>query len=117
MVIHHVRRSTAALMRRYARIAATRCLNDDEKRASELVKTFHASLPEVRWKLILPASLIAVFIVVQVILGTAAKIVTDALKLLGRGGPSADEVRALAESVIRSPVAVPTPGPLMGRLS
>lgn len=111
MVSQHVRRSTTALARRYARLAATRGLTDDEKRADELVKTFHASLPEVRWKLIIPALLIAVFVVTQVILGVVTDAVGgDAAELGASGQSDEDAVRMLTGSLIQSLSAVPTPG-------
>lgn len=67
MVTRHVQRSTAALTRRFARLAATRGLSDDEQRAQELVKTFRESLGEVHGKLIAAA-----FVVAAVVLTPAA---------------------------------------------
>ena len=110
IVTHHVRRSTAAISRRYGMLAATRGLTDEEKRASEPVNTFHASLPEVRWKLIIPAGLIAVFLTFRLLLEGIAGVISDAVRSLDSEGASADVVRALAEMLIRSGAAVPTPG-------
>jgi hypothetical protein len=112
MVTHHVRRSTAALARRYDRQAATRGLTDDEKHANELVKTFYASLPEPRWKLIIAAGLIAVFIVTRIITGPVSKAVTEALKFFG-GQINADAVKTDIDAVLRSGSAVPTAGSFM----
>jgi hypothetical protein len=67
MVTYHVQRSTAALARRYARIAATRGLTDEDKRASELVKSFRDSLPGIRWKIIVPAALIGALTAIDVL--------------------------------------------------
>jgi hypothetical protein len=111
MVTYHVRRSTAALVRRYARMAATRGLTDEEAQASKLVKTFHASLSDLRWKLIVPGGLIAVFIAIQIILPRVIKFVTGVVQGArhGQGGPNAEQVHALAESVIAG-WAEPTAG-------
>jgi RDD family len=113
MVTHHVRRSTAALVRRYDRMAATRGLTDDEKHANELVKTFNASLPEPRWKLIIAVGLIAVFIVTRIITGPVSTAVTNALKSIVNRQINADAVRTLNDAVFRSGSAVPTAGSFM----
>jgi hypothetical protein len=75
MVTYHVQRSTTALMRRYARIKATRGLTDEDERASGLVTTFRESLAPVRWTLILPALLIAALVTIQIVLGVVAWLV------------------------------------------
>ena len=74
------------------------------------MNTFHTSLPEVRWKLIIPAGLIAVFLTFRLLLEGITGVISDAVRSLDSEGASADVVRALAESVIRLGAAVPTPG-------
>jgi hypothetical protein len=109
----HVRRSTAAIVRRYDRIAATRGLTEEESEAQERVKTFHASLPEVRWKWIIPAGLIAIFVVTHLITGPVGAAASAALKAIHRTGISGDTVGALDKSVISALSSVPTTGSLM----
>ena len=66
MATYHVRRSTTALIRRYDRLAATRGLTDDEQQACGLVKSFRDSLVEIRWKLLVPAFLVAAVAALQI---------------------------------------------------
>jgi len=75
MVTHHVQRSTAVLARRYARIAATRGLTDEDERASALVRTFRESLTDVRWKIIVPGLLIAALAAIEVVLRGVASMI------------------------------------------
>lgn len=108
MVTYHIQRSTATLIRRYARIAATRGLTEEDERASGLVKDFRESLPEVRWKVIVPTVLIATFIAVQVVLGMVTRITTGLVKFLGSAEPSGKQVDRLAESLLRSLSVAPS---------
>ena len=113
-VVIHVRRSTEALGRRYDRIAATRALSDDESVARERVKTFHGSLPEVRWKWIVPAGLIAVFVVAHLITGVMVRATTMALRSIAARTPiDQGAVRSLTDGVLREMSSVPSPGSLM----
>ncbi len=107
IAVYHARRSTAELERRYARIAATRGLTDDEQRASQLVKSFHLSLSELRWKLIIAGGLIGVFVTVQVIVGGVSNLLTRAARTPGQD-PASERVRALAESLIRAGSGAPS---------
>jgi hypothetical protein len=68
MVLYHVQRSTAVLARRYARIAATRGLADEERRSAELVTSFRESLPGIRWRFIVPSAALAIIIAVRLFL-------------------------------------------------
>jgi hypothetical protein len=72
MTTHHVQRSTATLARRYARIAATRGLTDEDEQASELVARFRESLTEVRWRFIVPALVIAAVGALQIVARSVA---------------------------------------------
>ena len=109
----HVRRSTAEIVRRYDRIAATGGLTEEESKARERVKTFHASLCEVRWKWIIPAGLIAIFVVTRLIEGPVGAAASAALKSINRTGINGDTVGALDKSVISALSSVPTTGSLM----
>ena len=113
----HVRRSTAAIVRRYDRIAATRGLTEQENEARERVKTFNASLPEVRWKWIIPAGLIGIFVVTRLIkgpVGAAAVAVRHSVgSIFTTGVVNPDTVGALTRSVISAASSVPTTGSLM----
>jgi hypothetical protein len=109
MVTYHVQRSTATLVRRYARIAATRGLTEEDERASGLVKNFRESLPVVRWKVIVPSVLIATFVAVQVVVGMVTRITAGLVEFLGRSAePSGELVDRLAESLIRSLSVAPS---------
>jgi uncharacterized RDD family membrane protein YckC len=109
----HVRRSTAAIVRRYDRIAATRGLTEEESEARERVKTFNASLPEVGWKWIIPAGLIAIFVVTRLITGPVGAAANAALNSIYSTGITGDTVGALDKSVISALSSVPTTGSLM----
>jgi hypothetical protein len=108
IVTYHVQRSTATLVQRYARIAATRGLTEEDERASGLVKNFRESLPEVRWKVIVPSVLIAIFVAVQVVLGMVTRITTGLVEFLGNAEPSSEQVDRLAESLLRSLSVAPS---------
>jgi RDD family len=112
MVTLHVRRSTAALVQRYDRMAATRGLTDDEKQANELVKTFYKSVAAPRWTLIISAGLIAVFIVSRIIAVPVSKAAAGALKWIS-GQIDTGVVTAEIDAIIRSVSSVPTAGSFM----
>ncbi|MCP3811154.1 RDD family protein, partial [Mycobacteriaceae bacterium Msp059] len=109
MVLHHVRRSSAALAGRYGLLSASRGLTKDETQARELVQAFNAALPQVRWVLLLPAGLVAVFFAFQVLVGSITEAVADILDNFDRY-PNLTAVRELADLALRWVSVVPTGG-------
>ncbi|MEV3903199.1 RDD family protein [Mycobacterium sp. NPDC050551] len=108
MLVHHVHRSTDTLGRRYDRLAATRGLNEDEQRAGDLVKAFHASLPTVRWKAIIAVAVIAVFVVAQVVLPLVAGAIASSVEKMSADTTDLSKVEALLRRVIPLMSSVPS---------
>jgi hypothetical protein len=118
MLTYHVQRSTAALARRYARIAATRGLTEEDERASRLVRTFRESLPEVRWKLIVPGLLVAALLAVQVVLGVVARSVYSLTNGLARplSGPQREQLAAALKRTLSSVLGAEALGDLLNEV-
>jgi hypothetical protein len=68
MVAYHVHRSTDALARRYARIAATRRLSEQERESAALVNSFRESLPDIHWRFIVLPVVVAMLLAVRLVL-------------------------------------------------